>query len=294
MDEVGAPAHSGCNGAAAAGAAPGDAISPGSILRRARLAQRLTLQHVAAATRIRAAYLQAIEDNDYSLLPAAPHARAFVQSYARYLVAHEATRDLRAGTPAAPVPLDPEALVAMYERQRRPRTPRRVVRAGRRRRLSAIRVAGTGAVLILGVLVVALLLNPSWLQLRPLLATLPGVEPRATPTTLGGGLTGAGLDSPRPASEAVGGTVATPGPGVVVRAAATEGVWVRVTIDGQLAQEGLLALGEQAVWSGKRSVHIRSGNARALSLVVNGENLGPLGTEDEVIERTFVSPAERG
>ena len=248
--------------------------APGNIIRLARLAQRLTLTQVSVATRIRTTYLEAIEDDDYAPLPSPAHARAFVHSYARYLATHQSTRVPRSREPTAPAPLDPDALVALYERQRRPRAPHRVVRSGRRRhRLSWLRLAGTAAALVLGLLIAVLLINPSWLQLRPSLATLPGVGSAATPTTLGD-----------PAVAA--------GPGVVVRAEATEGVWVRVTIDGQLAQEGLLAVGERALWSGKRSVHIRSGNARALSVSVNGQHLGPLGTQDEVVERIFL-PAAR-
>ena len=111
-------------------AAPGNAASPGHILRLARLAQRLTLAQVAAATRIRTAYLEAIEDDDYGLLPSSPHARAFVQSYARYLAAQQSTRDPRSRSHTEQASLDPDALVALYERQRRPRAPHRVVRAG--------------------------------------------------------------------------------------------------------------------------------------------------------------------
>ena len=137
-------------------------------------------------------------------------------------------------------------------------------------------MAGIGAALGLGALIVVLLINPSWLpwlQRGPSLALLPGVGSGATPTILGG-------------------SAAAAGPGIVVRAEATEGVWVRVTIDGQLAQEGLLAVGERALWSGKQSVHIRSGNARALSVSINGQHLGPLGTQNEVIERTFLAAAQ--
>ena len=255
-------------------AAPGNAASPGHSLRLARLAQRLTLAQVAAATRIRTAYLEAIEDDDYGLLPSSPHARAFVQSYARYLATQQSTRDPRSRSHTEQASLDPDALVALYERRRRPRAPHRVVRAGRRSpRLSWLRLAGIGAALGLGTLIVLLLINPSWLQRGPSLAILPGVGSGATPTTIGS-------------------SAAAAGPGIVVRAEATEGVWIRVTIDGQLAQEGLLAVGERTLWSGQQSIHIRSGNARALSVSVNGQDLGPLGTQDEVIERTFLAAAQ--
>ena len=252
-----------------------DAAAVGDTLRRARLSQRLTLGQVSSATRIQTAYLEAVEDDDYSLLPSPLHARAFVRSYARYLELPDA-----------------EALVALYDRQRSPRAPHRVDRpSSQGRRSSWPWLIGAGTALALGVLTLVLLVGPAvnW-PLQSILAP-SGLTSDAPPTGLRDNLAGIGLDAPLQPGVAHTGDAAPPSSAVVVRAEAREGVWVRVTIDGQLAQEGLLAAGERATWSGNRSVRIRSGNARALSLVVNDQAFGPLGARDEVIERTF-SPAQ--
>lgn len=57
----------------------------GSSLRDARLRQKLELSQAEAATRIRAKYLAALEDERFELLPHSAYARAFLSTYATYL-----------------------------------------------------------------------------------------------------------------------------------------------------------------------------------------------------------------
>ena len=57
----------------------------GSKLKEAREARQVTLREIEWATKIRADYLQALEDEDFALLPSATHVRGFIRSYARYL-----------------------------------------------------------------------------------------------------------------------------------------------------------------------------------------------------------------
>ncbi len=57
----------------------------GQILRQARENKGLTLKEVQDQIRINPAYLQALEESDYSALPSAVHARGFLRNYARFL-----------------------------------------------------------------------------------------------------------------------------------------------------------------------------------------------------------------
>ncbi len=57
----------------------------GQKLKHAREAQKLTLEKASEATRIRAPYLQALEADDYSAMPAPVQARGFLRNYAEYL-----------------------------------------------------------------------------------------------------------------------------------------------------------------------------------------------------------------
>lgn len=59
--------------------------SAGAVLRAAREAQGLTLPQLAEATRVRRAYLQAIEDMRPDLLPSRPFAVGYAKAYARAL-----------------------------------------------------------------------------------------------------------------------------------------------------------------------------------------------------------------
>jgi cytoskeleton protein RodZ len=57
----------------------------GSSLREARERQKLELSQVEGATRIRARYLQAIEDERFDILPGGAYAKGFLRTYADYL-----------------------------------------------------------------------------------------------------------------------------------------------------------------------------------------------------------------
>lgn len=62
-----------------------DLQSLGQMLRAAREAQALSLQEVEAQTRIRAKFLQALEEGDLSVLPSVTHAKGFLRNYAQFL-----------------------------------------------------------------------------------------------------------------------------------------------------------------------------------------------------------------
>ena len=57
----------------------------GQRLKKARLYRHLTLEEVAEVTRIRLAYLQALEDEDFSAIPSPVQARGFLRNYAQFL-----------------------------------------------------------------------------------------------------------------------------------------------------------------------------------------------------------------
>lgn len=63
----------------------------GSILREAREAKHLTFNEIEAATKIRAKFLEAIEGDDYSILPSQAYAKGFVKNYAAFLGIAEST-----------------------------------------------------------------------------------------------------------------------------------------------------------------------------------------------------------
>lgn len=57
----------------------------GSILKEAREAKHLTFEQIEVATKIRAKFLEAIEADDYSILPSVSYAKGFVKNYGEFL-----------------------------------------------------------------------------------------------------------------------------------------------------------------------------------------------------------------
>jgi|SRR6188472_567811 len=120
----------------------------GKKLREARTRRKLTLQEVEAATKIRARYLQAIENEDWDQLPGDTYARAFIRTYGALLgldgdgLAEEQRRGRGAARPGERLPrVDPR--------------PRRVTP---RRRASRRVPSGLIAALVTALVVVALLI----------------------------------------------------------------------------------------------------------------------------------------
>ena len=57
----------------------------GKRLLSARTQRKLSLEEVAAATKIKARFLSAIEKGEYEKLPSPAYAKGFVKNYAAYL-----------------------------------------------------------------------------------------------------------------------------------------------------------------------------------------------------------------
>lgn len=72
--------------------------SVGARLRQGRELRGLTLQQASESTKVRAYYLQALENDDYSAIPSGAQARGFLHIYAEFL-------ELDPGSLVPPVPL---------------------------------------------------------------------------------------------------------------------------------------------------------------------------------------------
>jgi cytoskeleton protein RodZ len=57
----------------------------GEILRERRMALKIDVHDVEEATKIRAKYLRALENEEYNLLPGNAYVKSFLRTYAEYL-----------------------------------------------------------------------------------------------------------------------------------------------------------------------------------------------------------------
>jgi cytoskeleton protein RodZ len=101
----------------------------GNKLRAARTRRELSLQQAEEETKIRARYLQALENEDWDQLPGDTYARAFIRTYAALLgldgdrLAEEQRRRRGASRPGERLPrVDPRPRKAMSRRGHRHRT----------------------------------------------------------------------------------------------------------------------------------------------------------------------------
>ncbi len=113
----------------------------GETLREARMRRRIDMTEVEAATKIRAKYLRALENEEWDLLPGPTFVKTFLRTYAEFL------------------DLDPRLLVEEYrQRYERPSTqdltPFGAGRGTQRRRRRQRRPIGPFLVVLAGVLVV--------------------------------------------------------------------------------------------------------------------------------------------
>lgn len=227
----------------------------GVALAGERRAQGLSLEQVAAASRIRVVHLQALERDDLDALPGPVYARGYLRSYAALLG------------------LDPEPLLARL-------APREAPAPGSGRFLSLARLAPglparlvlTGPLLTgLGLLVLIALfsayalyeLRSARLDAGPAPAAPPAAPPIASP---------APLPSIAPTS-----APAAIHP-VAIAIKATELVWVQVTVDGKPAYGTaghMLEPGTEDVFVGAK-VRIQAGKP-SLLVSVGGGDYAPLG-----------------
>lgn len=238
----------------------------GEALAAAREAAGQSVEDVSRATRIRGELLRRIEADDFSGCGGQVYARGHVRSIATHLgvdaAALVAEFDRTHGTPESPAAREifEHEVLAMPARSGPNWTAAMAVTAG---------------ILLLVALVAVF-------------NTSPSTAPTAQPVTTA---------SPTPSPEATPSAVVTPGPplaghvpgdGVAMRVQIVNTrSWVTVRADGKVVYQGLLRMGDQRDFTAKRLINVVLGNAGAVRLLVNGQDLGTPGGEGDVLRLEF-------
>ncbi|MFN0071708.1 MAG: RodZ domain-containing protein [Chloroflexota bacterium] len=258
----------------------------GERFRQARLDRHLTLQDAQRETRIHRRFLEALENDDLSILPAPVYARGFIRTYSEYLG------------------IEAEPMVALYLVLRGQDEPLSIQSATTRinnPKPFSMRLLGIGT----GVVLLLLLFGYLWSQYNSFVESVrqaeatatprgaPGAvaSPFATPVVVGSGIGTNGVASPAPLGSPVSNTstltpVAAPTPvrGIQVEVRITERSWLAVWVDGQavLAEES--RPGFTRTFAADQSVRMRVGNAVGVVVTVNGNTQGALGARGQAID----------
>lgn len=273
--------------------------SLGQRLRAAREAKGTSLAEVERATRIRAKFLEAFEQDDFSGLPSETQARGFLRNYAEYLG------------------LEADELLANFDSGRRRKIklgstqPRRVAPSptttppnGSRATPLSPRPAPTEN---MGRAPQIISRRPRWFSPDLLFAMAvsfvivillvwaigqltPGLTAPPTPTLaliLPGQTLAPATASPTPTPEATP-TLALPTPlpeyvGVNISLRAEQRIWVSVKVDGVEQFVGQMAAGEIKDFVGQGVVEIATGNGLGTRVIWNGRDQGTLGKLGEAV-----------
>jgi len=215
----------------------GGADSFGDWLRRQRDLREISLREISDSTKINLRYLEALEANRFSVLPAQVFARGFLREYARY------------------VGLDPDEVINYYTAAQQEQEPEGESPSPRPRRLHASTqwlygLVLTGAVVGLFGVVAAI---SYWAERRPSREDPP---PMAAPVFAPA--------PPRPA------TTASEAP-LEVTLDFTENCWVEAVLDGNERISELRVQGESLRLTAVESVSLTLGNAAGVRIEVNGK-----------------------
>jgi cytoskeleton protein RodZ len=270
----------------------------GQVLETARKERGLTLEEVEHATKIRKRYLVGLEREDYGVLPDTVYVRGFLKTYANYLG------------------LDGEELSREFKDRRKPRRERGISYGAPKKsefdrplinpggldtpRPRRIVSGGTIFTLLVALLTLAAVVGALYyvgrgVQLSgdPPAPSRPSEERAADDSKPGGEGAAEGRgrkEAPTGGTKGVAGTSgAEPKPDTLAVEVSVEGSpsWLSVLADGTLAYEQIAQPGFSQTFEAQREISIRTGNAGAVGVEVNGQDLGKLGESGEVLTREF-------
>ena len=286
----------------------------GRLLREARTAKEHGLADVESATRIRQKYLEALESGDFAKLPRGTVARGFLRTYASFLGLDVEEMLRRYGKESGDVGAD----LAIAE----PGKPRLADYRPLEVTLSEpVRSFPWWTVILAALLVIAIIATVLWWLNRTtgfnlLAAFSPAPTATATATHAPTATRWVVTATPKPEMPTAEAAQPTPTSDLLPlpmptvpatltptpRPTATPEVvsqidltlkilrraWVRVTVDGQIAEENTFEAGSERDWQATESISVRTGNGGGVSLTLNGEDLGAMGDIGKVVERTWV------
>lgn len=243
----------------------------GQILRDAREEKGWNLRQAEEITKIRIRYLEALEEENYTILPGATYIKGFLRTYAKHLG------------------LDSEEIVALYKASQvieSDFSPESVIHTQRKkpRWLKPALLAATGLVALAIVIGIASLSKPEGKGASPEftpapLPTAPQVETaeQQEPST---------QPQPNVPPES---TPPTEVEGLQAKLVFTQPVWLIVKVDGQPAIEGTIPQGTTKELIAKDRIELVTvGNAGGVSITLNGKEVPSLGSQGQVVRNVVL------
>lgn len=236
----------------------------GDKFKNARIDKGYSLNQIEEDTKIRKLYLEAIENENFSILPPRVYAVGFVRKYAKYLDLDEDQ-------------LAQEFKQAAYDNQiEEVELKQETVSEGLNLSTKNILAAVLFLVIAIGVgnFVLDFLsgdINDNQTPPPGIVNQPPAEEPNTKPED---------ISPPATPDNKV-----TKEGTLVIKA--NSDCWLQAKVDGETVFEAILPKGEEKVLKGQKFIYIKVGNAGGIDLAYNGQQLAPLGEGPQVVEKTF-------
>lgn len=240
----------------------------GERLKEAREKKGLTLEAIEEETKIRKTYLEALENENFSVLPPKVYAVGFLRRYAKTLGLdeEELVREFKA-----------LAYADEKEEDEVLREPKREDKIKWDVSKLPLRNVFLGIVFLLVVIWLGNFLVGYFTQ------RITEEKEQVLPPPL--------VEKEKPAKPQVKETekkepskVYT---GVNLVIEARQNCWLSIKVDGSEAFTGIINAGERKVFDGQNEIHVKAGNAGGIEVTFNGEKVGTLGEVGQVVDKTF-------
>ncbi len=232
----------------------------GSVLKEAREAKNISLEMVEQRTNIRKKYLNALENEDFELLPGRVYAKGFLKNYANFL------------------DLDPHPLLAAFDEKnpipKEEEEPdiQTFVALEKPKRTGYIVVGIIGAMLVF-----FLAYNPWNNQVDAPVEPNANLQDNNYEPIGGNGAEQQDENTPPPQVQGV----------KVVLDVVEQTSWMSVEVDGVQTFQGILSAGETKEFEGVQEISLRLGNPGVVEVEYNGDHLGFLGQNGQPISKVF-------
>jgi cytoskeleton protein RodZ len=277
----------------------------GSTLTQRREALSLNLDEIEQHTHIGKHYLQALEAGELYQLPSSVQARGMLSNYAHFLGLN---------VDAILLTFAEGLQIQLLERKTRSddtflkpisKFPFNLSSPSKFRIPSALRLFLSVDIFVGGGLVLLLLVFAVWGTNR-IINLRSGVTPQPTAPSISNFLVSTSEVATVSPTTSISGIISTltiptadetmvltlpatgPGP-VQVVVVAQDQAWVRVTVDGKVKFEGRVTAGTAYSFDGITQIEVLTGNGRAISILYNQNDLGPMGNIGEVVDRIYTT-----
>ncbi|AFM42128.1 hypothetical protein Desaci_3227 [Desulfosporosinus acidiphilus SJ4] len=261
----------------------------GQMLRAAREEKQWSLRFTEDTTKIRVRYIQALEEENYGILPGATYVKGYLRTYAKHLG------------------LNPDEIIQLYNSNPEARETLKVLETPDHipltRRPNWVRpfVAGIMAVLAIGIVIGV----SEWSHKTPVkpsnaaysASALPTPPPQTDNSTPKQNKTPSNTPDPSQ-NNAQDATQSSPPSvaaatqdGLTAQLAFTQPCWVVVQADGQPVFQGTFGAGTTRVVKGTSKIELVTiGNAGGLTVTLNGKVLPSLGNSGQVLHNVIYTP----